>query len=92
MTIYIVHSLPLMMSVVQVFVASQMALVAHLVNADTVGSYKHLGVNFKVQLLFDHLILTLSPAGLPSERHFNTDPSYEGIPGNHYILSNFFRK
>ena len=48
LTVYIVHSLPLLMSVVQLFVGSQMAFVAHLVNADTVGSDKHLGVNFRV--------------------------------------------
>ena len=32
-----IHSLPLRMSVVQVFVGAQMAVVAHLVDADTIG-------------------------------------------------------
>ena len=49
MTVYIVHSLKSLMSVVQVFVGDKMSFVAHLVKADTVGSDKHLGINFKVR-------------------------------------------
>ena len=49
MTIYIVHSIPLLMSVVQVFVNDRMAFVSHLIKADSVGSEKHLGINFKVK-------------------------------------------
>ncbi len=37
-TVYLVHSLPLEMSAVQLFVGARMAVVAHLVGADTVGA------------------------------------------------------
>ena len=37
LSVYLIHSLPLQMSAIQVFVGSQMAVVAHLVGADTIG-------------------------------------------------------
>ena len=37
MSVYLIHSLPLVLSAVQVFVGSQMAVVAHTVGPDTVG-------------------------------------------------------
>ncbi len=44
LTVYLVHSLPLEMSVVQVFAGARMAAVAHLVDASTVGALSLLGV------------------------------------------------
>ena len=37
LNVYLIHSLPLEMSAIQVFVGSQMATVAHLVHSDTIG-------------------------------------------------------
>ncbi len=36
-SVYLIHSLALQMSVVQLFIGDQMAVVAHLVGEDTVG-------------------------------------------------------
>lgn len=49
MTVYLVHSLPLNMSVVQVFVKDKMAAVAHLVGLEQVGYEKTLGINMQVR-------------------------------------------
>ena len=38
-TVYMIHSLPLEMSAIQVFVQEKMAVVAHLVDAATIGNY-----------------------------------------------------
>jgi len=49
LTVCIIHSLPLKTSVVQIFVEDQMALVAHLVDRQTIGKPDYyLGVKVKV--------------------------------------------
>ncbi len=49
LTVYIIHSLPLKMSIVQVFVGDQMTLVAHLVYNDTIGKPEYYqGIKSKV--------------------------------------------
>jgi hypothetical protein len=52
-TVYLLHSLPLRMSVVQVFVGSQMAVVSHLVTSDTIGRERKLKLDDEV-LLYKH--------------------------------------
>ncbi len=37
MTVYVIHSLPQFMSVVQLFIGGQMAMVGHLVKSDTLA-------------------------------------------------------
>lgn len=49
MTVYVIHSLPLMMSVLQIYIEDQMAMVAHLVSADTIGFEKALGLHTQVK-------------------------------------------
>jgi hypothetical protein len=49
MTAYIVHSLPLLMSAVQIFVADRMSVVAHLVGLEQIGYEKELGLNLNVR-------------------------------------------
>ena len=44
-TVYLIHSLPLEMSAIQVFTGDKMAVVAHLVSADTIGHEPDLGLN-----------------------------------------------
>ena len=48
MTVYLIHSLPLLMSAVQVYTGDQMAVVAHLVGLEQVGYEADLGVNMSV--------------------------------------------
>ena len=45
LTVYLLHSLPLRMSVVQVFVGDRMACVGHLVTEATVGRERDLGLD-----------------------------------------------
>ena len=44
MSVYVIHSLPLMMSVIQIFVEDKMVLVGHLVGQDTIGYEESLGL------------------------------------------------
>ena len=44
MTAYLIHSLPLLMSTVQVFCKDQMAVVAHLVGLEQLGYESELGL------------------------------------------------
>ena len=44
LTVYLLHSLPLRMSVVQVFVGDKMACVGHLVTEATIGREQDLGL------------------------------------------------
>ena len=48
MTAYLIHSLPLLMSAVQIFTGDQMAVVAHLVGLEQVGYETDLGLDMKV--------------------------------------------
>ncbi len=45
-SVYVIHSLPTLMSVVQLFVGNRMAVVAHLVGEDTVGDREQLERTF----------------------------------------------
>ena len=45
-SVYLIHSLPLEMSAIQLFVGDKMAVVAHLVGPDTIGkNEKNLGLD-----------------------------------------------
>ncbi|XP_071745850.1 uncharacterized protein [Lepeophtheirus salmonis] len=44
MTVYLIHSLPLLMSAVQIFVQDKMAVVAHLVGLEQLGYERELGM------------------------------------------------
>ena len=48
MTAYLIHSLPLLMSAVQIFTGDQMAVVAHLVGLEQIGYEVELGMNHSV--------------------------------------------
>jgi hypothetical protein len=48
MTVYLIHSLPLLMSAVQIFTGDQMAVVAHLVGLEQIGYESELGMNHSV--------------------------------------------
>ena len=48
MTAYLIHSLPLLMSAVQIFTGDQMAVVAHLVGLEQIGYETELGMNLSV--------------------------------------------
>jgi hypothetical protein len=50
MSVYVIHSLPTMMSVVQIFVEEKMSMVCHLVSADTIGYEETLGLNTQVTI------------------------------------------
>ena len=50
MTAYIIHSLPLLMSAVQVFCKDQMAVVAHLVGLEQLGYESELGLTSIVSM------------------------------------------
>ena len=45
MTAYLIHSLPLLMSAVQIYSGDRMAVVAHLVGLEQLGFEKDLGMN-----------------------------------------------
>ena len=47
-SVYVIHSLPLLMSVIQVFIKERMVMVCHLVGADTIGHEKGFGLDMKV--------------------------------------------
>ena len=51
MTAYLIHSLPLLMSAVQIFTGDQMAVVAHLVGLEQIGYETELGMNHNVSIL-----------------------------------------
>ena len=51
LSVYLIHSLPLKMSAIQVFVKDKMAVVAHLVGKDTIG-YE---ANLEIDQQFKHL-------------------------------------
>ena len=59
MTAYIVHSLPLLMSAVQIFVKDRMSVVAHLVGIDQIGYEKELGLTLNVSALHFFVQLVL---------------------------------
>ena len=48
MTAYLIHSLPLLMSAVQIFTGDQMAVVAHLIGLEQIGYETELGMNLSV--------------------------------------------
>ena len=48
MTAYLIHSLPLLMSAVQIFTGDKMAVVAHLVGLEQIGYETELGMNHNV--------------------------------------------
>lgn len=48
MTAYLIHSLPLLMSAVQIFCGEKMAVVAHLAGLDQLGYETELGLNLAV--------------------------------------------
>ena len=52
MTAYLIHSLPLLMSAVQIFTGDQMAAVAHLVGLEQIGYELDLGMNMSVGLFY----------------------------------------
>ena len=52
MTAYLIHSLPLLMSAVQIFTGDQMAVVAHLVGLEQIGYETELGMNHNVRISF----------------------------------------
>ena len=51
MTAYLIHSLPLLMSAVQIFTGDQMAVVAHLVGLEQIGYETELGMNHNVSTI-----------------------------------------
>jgi hypothetical protein len=44
LTVYVIHSLPCLMSVIQIFLEDKMVMVGHLVTHDTIGYEKKLGL------------------------------------------------
>ena len=48
MSAYLIHSLPLKMSAIQIFVGDKMACVAHLVGEDTIAGEKKLELDGEV--------------------------------------------
>ena len=50
MTAYLIHSLPLLMSAVQIFSGDQMAVVGHLVGLEQLGYEKDIGMTEAVSL------------------------------------------
>ena len=52
MTAYLIHSLPLLMSAVQIFTGDRMAVVAHLVGLEQIGYETELGMNHNVRISF----------------------------------------
>ena len=48
MSAYLIHSLPLKMSAIQIFVGDKMACVSHLVGEDTIAGEKKLGLDGEV--------------------------------------------
>ena len=48
LSVYVIHSLPTLMSVVQLWDKGEMVMVCHLVSADTVGYEKALGLDNQV--------------------------------------------
>ena len=51
MSVYLIHSLPLKMSAIQIFVGDKMACVSHLVGEDTIGWEKDLELDGEVVYL-----------------------------------------
>ena len=49
MSAYLIHSLPLKMSAIQIFVGDKMACVSHLVGEDTIGGETDLQLDGEVQ-------------------------------------------
>ena len=52
LSVYVIHSLPTLMSVVQLYVEDKMVMVCHLVSADTIGYEKALGLDNQVWIEF----------------------------------------
>ena len=48
MSATVIHSLPLLMSVIQIFIKEKMVILCHLVGRDTIGYEKGLGLEIKV--------------------------------------------
>ena len=65
MTAYLIHSLPLLMSAVQIFTGDQMAVVAHLVGLEQIGYETELGMNHNVSILSGSNITLKSIKQLP---------------------------
>lgn len=51
MTVYLIHSLPLLMSAVQIFCGDKMAVVAHLVGLEQLGYETDLGLTTAVSII-----------------------------------------
>ena len=51
MSVYLIHSLPLKMSAIQIFVGDKMACVSHLVGEDTIGWEKELQLDNEVRMM-----------------------------------------
>ena len=49
LSVYVIHSLLTLMSVVQLYLEEKMVMVCHLVSADTIGYEKALGLDNQVQ-------------------------------------------
>ena len=52
MTAYLIHSLPLLMSAVQIFSGDQMAVVGHLVGLEQLGYEKDIGMTEAVSTTY----------------------------------------
>jgi len=61
MSVYLIHSLPLLLSAVQVFVGSKMAVVAHTVGPDTIGKEKKLELFNLCERVLHHLCPRVLP-------------------------------
>ena len=57
MSVYLIHSLPLKMSAIQIFVGDKMACVSHLVGEDTIGWEKELQLDNEVRMMISDTLL-----------------------------------
>ena len=93
-SVYLIHSLPLEMSAIQLFVGERMAVVAHLVGPDTLGDLeRHLGLtsdfvgkNWRGMLIKDNdgdwALLTAAWLGMQAGKAgVPGRPGKRGVPG-----------
>ena len=82
---YVIHSLPLNMSAVQVFIDDKMAMVGHLVGSDTIGYEEELGLNTQAALAEPWRAMLLKDdkgdVGIVVARWQGFRPGKPGVPG-----------
>ena len=82
LSVYVIHSLPTLMSVVQLYVEDKMVMVCHLVSADTIGYEKALGLDNQVWIEFTMNCIKIIDVSGILFRAGNVGQTVEGAQGH----------